>query len=64
MSHDGHGIFNPELPPPPPEPPTIPLCVECERKANPAWGDGSLVYCRECAPPELKIPSQYLCESQ
>ncbi len=64
MSNDGHGIFNPEPEKPPSPPPTIPLCVECERSANPAWRDGTAVFCRKCAPPELKNPSQYRCESE
>ena len=63
MSHDGHGIFNPEPDEPPPPPPTIPLCVDCEEPANPAWRDNGIVFCRECASPQLKNPSKYLSES-
>lgn len=40
--------------------PVLPYCDGCLSEANPAWGDGSLNYCRDCAPPELKNPEQSL----
>ena len=47
-------------PPPPPPPPKLPFCVGCEERANPSWGFKDKIYCRDCAPPELKNPSLHL----
>lgn len=30
--------------------PIIPTCVECLRPANPNWGSGGAIFCRDCRP--------------
>lgn len=46
-----------DLPPPSPK---IPPCIDCFEDANPAWHDGNKVYCRTCAPPEVKTPWKFI----
>jgi hypothetical protein len=67
MSLKGEDFFRhlePEEPPPPPPPPKLPRCdgEGCVERANPAWGFKDKIYCRDCAPPELKNPSLNLKE--
>jgi hypothetical protein len=71
MSLEGKDFFRqlepePPPPPPPPSPPKLPRCdgADCVERANPAWGDKGKIYCRDCAPPELKNPSLRFKESQ
>jgi hypothetical protein len=42
---------------PMPDPVVIARCIECLEIANPAYGSREGVYCRECAPPELRRPT-------
>jgi hypothetical protein len=39
-------------------------CVDCLDPANPAWGDGEAVFCRECAPDHLKNPARHLASQE